>query len=93
MPPAPVLDRLWRDTGPRRFAGDAFWNTTKAYSAAETRAFEALPAPSNLRGTQVAQAGWRRVFDRKLPRRLPPAAAGGSFSFSDPSSIGWCRLH
>ena len=79
MPPAPVLDRLWRDTGPRRFGGDAFWNTTLAYSAAETRAFEALPAPRNLTGTQVAQAGWPRVFERKLPRRLPPAAVGDAW--------------
>jgi len=67
MPPAPVFDRVWRDAGgPRRFGGATFWNTTLAYSTAEKRAFEALPAPRNLTGTQVA--GWPRVFERKLPR-------------------------
>ena len=74
MPPAAVLQRTWHDAGPRRFGGEGFWNTTKAYSAAEARAFEALPAPRNLNSTQAAQAGWPRVFERKLPRRLPPAA-------------------
>ena len=79
MPPAAVLQRTWHDVGPRRFGGEAFWNTTKAYSAAEARAFEALPAPRNLNSTQAAQAGWPRVFERKLPRRLPPAAVGDAW--------------
>ena len=79
MPPAAVLQRIWHDVGPRRFGGETFWNTTKAYSAAEARAFEALPAPRNLHGTQAAQAGWPRVFERKLPRRLPPAVVGDAW--------------
>jgi hypothetical protein len=46
------------------------WFGTKIFlkhivdSASETRAFKSLPAPRNLAGTQVAQAGWPRVFDR-----------------------------
>ena len=65
---------------PARAASEATPSgTTLAYSAAETRAFEALQAPRNLTGTQVAQAGVPRVFDRKLPRRLPPAAVGDAW--------------
>ena len=79
MAPATVLARVWRDVGPRRYAGDAWWNTTLAYSNAERRAFESMPPPRNLLSTQVAAAGWPRVFDRALPRRLPPAATGDAW--------------
>ena len=80
MPPkTPVLDRVWRDVGPRRYGGVTFWNTTLAYSSAERLAFEAMPLPRTLLTTQVAAARWPRVFDRKLPRRLPPAATGDAW--------------
>jgi hypothetical protein len=75
MPPAPVLDRVWRDTGPRRFGGERWWNSTMTYSDAEAHAFDSMKAPRTLKDSQVAQAGWKGVFDRTLPKRLPPAAA------------------
>ena len=46
-----------------------------AYSAAEASAFDSMKAPRTLKDTQVAQAGWKGVFDRTLPKRLPPTAA------------------
>jgi hypothetical protein len=52
-----------------------FWNSTLAYNDAEAAAFAAMPVPRTLASTQVAQAGWRGVFDRKLPRRIPTATA------------------
>jgi hypothetical protein len=75
MPRATVFDRVWHDTGPRRFGGERWWNSTLAYSAAEAQAFDSTKAPRTLKDTQVAQAGWKGVFDRTLPKRLPPAAA------------------
>ena len=75
MPRATVFDRVWRDAGQRRFGGERWWNSTLAYSAAEAHAFESMKAPRNLKDSQVAQAGWKGVFDRTLPKRLPPAAA------------------
>ena len=74
-----VFERLWRDAGPRRFGGDTFWNHTLAYSDSEAAAFAALPAPNSLLATQVAQAGWPKLFTRKLARRLPPAPAADAW--------------
>ena len=78
MPPrVAVLQKLWVANGARRYGGgvDSFWNHTMSYDADEVALFLAnlRRIPKRPEQTQLAVAGWPRLFMRQLPAQLPQA--------------------
>ena len=61
---------VWSERVAKRFGTErGFWNHTLLYDDAEVGAFMALPRPTRLANTQLALAGFPRVFPKALAVR------------------------